>query len=398
MNVSVLLGITGGIAAYKTPLLVRLLVTAGMSVHVVMTKAATQFVTPLTLATVSENPVHQDMWAHPGLPKVEHISLADRAAVAVIAPATANIIGKIASGIADDMLTTVFLALTCPVLICPSMNVNMYRNHIVQRNLAILKDSGYHVMEPDAGWLACGWTGEGRMPEPEVIAEKIHELVGPKDLVGEKILVTAGPTEEPLDPVRFLANRSSGKMGVAIARRAHIRGAEVTLVAGPMRIEPPCGVKHVPVRTAQEMHDRVMDFFPETDVVIKAAAVGDFRPVAPSSEKIKKDEARLSVELVRNPDILLALGRKKRTGQILIGFAAETHDQLDNARQKLREKDLDMLVLNDVNQPGAGFNYDTNIVRFLHRSGEEEQMEILPKDEVADLILDRVKKLRAIEG
>jgi len=391
---SVLLGITGGIAAYKSPWLVRLLVQAGMDVHVVMTRAATHFVTPLTLATVSGNPVYDDMWAERHHPSVEHISLADRAQIAVIAPATANTIGKIAGGIADDMLSTVIMAVTCPVLICPSMNVNMYRNPVVQNNITKLKELGYHVMEPAAGWLACGWMGEGRMPEPEEIAEKIKSLLAPRDLEGERILVTAGPTEEPLDPARVLTNRSSGKMGVAVARRAVARGAAVTLIAGPMKIPAPEGVRHIPVRTAREMYDQVMGAFPEADVVIKAAAVADFRPAQRRRAKIKKEDMASSIRLVRNPDILRRLGKTKRKDQILIGFAAETHDALENGRAKLEKKNLDMLVLNDVTKPGAGFDYDTNIVRFLHRSGEEEQMDLMSKDKVADLILNRVLQLR----
>jgi phosphopantothenoylcysteine decarboxylase/phosphopantothenate--cysteine ligase len=394
---SVLLGITGGIAAYKTPLLVRLLVQEGMDVHVVMTRAATHFVTPLTLATVSGNPVYDDMWGERHRPSVEHISLADSAEIAVIAPATANVIGKIAGGIADDMLTTVIMAVTCPVLICPSMNVNMYRNPIVQENISKLKALGYHLMEPAAGYLACGWTGEGRMPEPEEIAERIKGLLSPRDLDGERILVTAGPTEEPLDPARFLTNRSSGKMGVAVATRALARGASVTLIAGPMKISAPPGVLHVPVRTAREMYDRVMEAFPNSDVVIKAAAVADFRPAQMKKAKIKKADMASAIRLVKNPDILQELGQTKRKGQILVGFAAETHDVLENGRAKLEKKNLDMLVLNDVSKPGAGFDYDTNIVRFLHRSGEEEQMDIMSKEKVADLILDRVIKLRKRE-
>lgn len=394
MGSRVLLGITGGIAAYKTPWLVRLLVTAGMDVHVVMTKAATQFVTPLTLATVSGNPVFDDMWGDRHRPQVEHISLADGADVAVIAPATANIIGKIASGIADDLLSTVVMALTCPILMCPSMNVNMYRNAVVQANLKRLAELGYHVMDPDAGYLACGWIGEGRMPEPEAIVQEIGRLLAPGDLAGERILVTAGPTEEPLDPVRFITNRSSGKMGVAVARRAVLRGATVTLVAGPLKVEPPAGLTHIPVRTALEMHDRVVERFPDVDVVIKAAAVADFRPIQAEGRKIKKEEVGPSVNLVRNPDILRILGKSKREDQILVGFAAETHDVLRNGREKLKQKKLDMLVLNDVSKPGAGFDCDTNIVRFLHRSGKEEQMDMMSKEQVADLILDRVKELR----
>jgi phosphopantothenoylcysteine decarboxylase/phosphopantothenate--cysteine ligase len=394
MKGSLLLGISGGIAAYKAPLLVRLFVQAEMNVHVVMTRAAGQFVTPMTLATLSGNEVHDDMWADPRKPSVEHISLADKADVAVIAPATANIIGKMAAGIADDMLTTVLLAVTCPVLVCPSMNVNMYRNPVVQANLSKLKDLGYHVMAPDSGYLACGWTGDGRLPEPEAILDETLKLITERDLEGERILVTAGPTEEPLDPVRFLTNRSSGKMGVAVASRAAARGASVTLVAGPLKVLPPAGVRLISVRTAREMRDSVTKIFPDSDVVVKAAAVADFRPSKESSNKTKKQDMESSISLVKNPDILKGLAKIKRKNQILVGFAAETQDVLKNGRAKLKKKNLDMLVLNDVSKSGAGFDYDTNIVRFLHRSGEEEQMEIMSKEKVADLILDRVIAMR----
>lgn len=394
MSSTVLLGITGGIAAYKVPSLVRLLVKAEMKVNVVMTQAATQFVTPLTLATLSGNPVWTDMWGQRNRPSVEHISLADSADIAVIAPATANIIGKIANGIADDLLTTVVMAIKCPLLICPSMNVNMYRNPIVRENIEKLARVGYHVMEPDAGYLACGWTGEGRLPEPEMIFEQILSLMTPRDLQGIRILVTAGPTEEPLDAARVLTNRSSGKMGVAVARRAAHRGASVILVAGPLKVPIPAGVQHIPVRTALEMHERVLAEFPNVDVVIKAAAVADFRPEVAAQGKIKKADLGSSLRLIKNPDIIAELGTIKSKDQILVGFAAETDNVLANARAKLEKKNLDMLVLNDVSKPGAGFDHDTNIVSFIHRSGEEEQLDIMPKEKVADHILDRVLKLR----
>ncbi|HMK33466.1 MAG TPA: bifunctional phosphopantothenoylcysteine decarboxylase/phosphopantothenate--cysteine ligase CoaBC [Desulfomonilaceae bacterium] len=390
MCASVLLGISGGIAAYKTPALVRLLVQANVNVNVVMTQAATQFVTPLTLATISGNPVFQDMWGDRHRPSVEHISLADQADLALVAPATANVIGKMAAGIADDMLTTVFMALTCPILLCPSMNVNMYKHPILQSNLQKLAGLGHHILAPESGFLACGWTGEGRMPEPEMIADKVFSLLNPGDLKGLRILVTAGPTEEPLDPVRFLTNRSSGKMGVAICRRASQRGASVILVSGPLKIGVPQGITHVPVRTALEMHDRVLESFPETDIVIKAAAVADFRPAEVQTSKIKKNDVKSPLRLIKNPDILQELGRIKRKDQILVGFAAETQDVLEHARKKLKNKNLDMLVLNDVSRPGAGFDCDTNIVRFLYRSGDEEQLDMMSKDKVADHILDRV--------
>jgi phosphopantothenoylcysteine decarboxylase/phosphopantothenate--cysteine ligase len=395
MNQSVLVGISGGIAAYKIPLLVRMLIRNNLSVRVVMTDAATNFVTPLTLATLTGNPVHRDMWGDRDRPSVEHISLADDADLAVIAPATANVIGKIASGIADDMLTTVFMALQCPVLVCPAMNVNMFRNPIVQENINKLRNLGYHIMEPESGYLACGWDAEGRMPEPEAIALEINSLLMLRDLQGEHILVTAGPTEEPLDPVRFITNRSSGKMGVAICKRAHLRGAEVTLISGPLKTEPPNGIRHIRIRTALEMRDRVLEEFPHTSVVIKAAAVADFRPASLEKDKIKKDGMEPTIVLTKNPDILAELGRMKRPDQILVGFAAETRDVLENGRSKLKNKNLDMLVLNDVSKPGAGFDCDTNIVRFLFRSGEEEQMDIMSKEKVADSILDRVIRLRS---
>lgn len=394
MSFSVLLGISGGIAAYKIPALVRFLVREGINTDVVMTRAATQFVTPLTLATLSENPVWTDMWGTRDRPSVEHISLADKADLAVIAPATANIIGKIANGIADDMLTTVVMALQCPVLLCPSMNVNMYRNPIVQGNIRKLKELGYHVMDPEAGYLACGWTGEGRMPEPEAILAGVKRMMTPRDLEGERILVTAGPTEEPIDPARVLTNRSSGKMGVAVARRAADRGASVVLVAGPLKVEPPHGVEHVPIRTAREMYDKVLEVFPTVDIVIKAAAVADFRPAKQGRGKIKKQDVGSALRLVRNPDIIAKLGKIKTKNQFLVGFAAETHNVVENARAKLKKKNLDMLVLNDVSKPGAGFDHDTNIVRLLHRSGEEEQLEIMSKENVADHILDRVLQRR----
>lgn len=393
MSTSVLLGVTGGIAAYKIPWLVRLMVGAEMDVNVVVTRAATQFVTPLTLASLSGNPVRCDMWEDPSRPSMDHITLADAADIAVIAPATANIVGKIASGIADDLLSTTVMVLRCPVLLCPSMNVNMYRNVVVQENLKKLERVGYHIMEPGSGFLACGWTGDGRMPEPEDILQRMSNLLVPKDFENKRILVTAGPTEEPIDPARFLTNRSSGKMGVAVARRAALRGASVTLVAGPMKVTPPPGVRHIAVRTALEMHDRVLEFFPEMDVVIKAAAVADFRPARAFTGKVKKEAMGTSLELVKNPDILMRLGEIKQPNQILVGFAAETRDTLENGKVKLRKKNLDMLVLNDVSRPGAGFDHDTNIVRFLFRSGEEEQLDIMSKDMVADRILDRVLRL-----
>jgi len=392
----ILLGVTGGIAAYKIPILVRLLKKAEMDVHVIMTKAAKHFVTPMTLATLSGNKVWDSMWDDDHSPSVVHISVADQADLAVVAPATANIIGKLASGIADDLLSTVLMAANCPVLVCPSMNVNMYNNPVLQKNLRELRHLGYHILDPDSGFLACGWTGQGRLPEPGIILEGIIHIVSPKDLIGRTVLVTAGPTEEPLDPVRFISNRSSGKMGVAVARQAAFRGANVILVAGPLKVSPPVGVKLVPVRTAQEMLDSVMAYFPSTDIVVKAAAVADFRPAEPRTSKAPKDEVGGALLLTKNVDILKALGLSKKEHQVVIGFAAETTQAVEKAAKKLKNKNADMMVVNDVGQPGAGFDSDTNIVTFLFPSGEIERHSVMPKEAVANLILDRAKVL--LEG
>lgn len=390
MGRSVLLGITGGIAAYKIPMLVRLLTTAEMQVNVVMTGNAGNFVTPLTLATLSGNRVHTGMWDSLGEPSVEHIKLADEADAAVIAPATANFIGKMANGIADDLLTTVTLALKCPIIICPSMNVNMFENRIVQDNLEKLESLGYQVMTPDSGFLACGWSGPGRMPEPEMIFSQVEYALAPKDLRGSTVLVTAGPTQEPLDPVRFITNKSSGKMGVAMARRAWLRGARVRLVSGPMNTPVPIGVEHFPVKTAAQMMERVMELSPSCDIIIKAAAVGDFSPESVMDSKIKKDKFDGIIRLKQNPDILKQLGAQKRDDQLLVGFAAETSDPVENAMAKLVSKNLDLIVLNDVTQPGAGFDYDTNIVKLIFRSGRQIELGLMTKDKVADRILDEI--------
>ncbi|MFH0958744.1 MAG: bifunctional phosphopantothenoylcysteine decarboxylase/phosphopantothenate--cysteine ligase CoaBC [Pseudomonadota bacterium] len=394
MSSSILVGITGGISAYKIPLLVRLMVKAGINVQVVMTRAATEFVTPMTMATLSGNPVYFDMWGERDRPSVEHIFLADAARVAVIAPATANFIGKLAHGIADDMLTTVMMAFNKPVMIYPAMNINMFNNPILQENLDRLRGLGYHVMAPETGDLVCGWVGEGRMPEPETIFLDVERKLAPRDMDGLRVLVTAGPTEEPLDPVRFLTNRSSGKMGVAIARRALERGAKVCLISGPLKVSVPVGVDHIKVTTALEMMEKVLELFSESDMVFKAAAVADFRPEFTRREKIKKGTLDPTINLVCNPDILATLGSKKWPDQVLVGFAAETTDPIENARLKLKKKNVDMLVLNDVTQPGAGFDCDTNIVRLLFRTGEEEQLSIMSKEDVADHIINRAIEIR----
>jgi phosphopantothenoylcysteine decarboxylase/phosphopantothenate--cysteine ligase len=370
------------------------MVKAGMNVQVVMTLSASKFVTPMTLATLSGNPVYCDMWGERDRPSVEHIFLADAARIAIIAPATANFIGKLAHGIADDMLTTVMMAFNKPVLIYPAMNINMYNNPILKENLERLMSLGYQVMAPEKGDLACGWVGEGRMPEPEAIFLEVKRRLAPRDMDGLRVLVTAGPTEEPLDPVRFLTNRSSGKMGVAIAKRALQRGAKVCLVSGPLKVSVPVGVDHIKVRTALEMMEKVLELFHESDMVFKAAAVADFRPEFTCREKIKKGDLDPTVNLICNPDILATLGSKKWPDQVLVGFAAETTDPIENARVKLKKKNVDILVLNDVTQPGAGFDCDTNVVRLLFRNGDEEQLSLMSKEDVADKIISRAIEMR----
>lgn len=387
---TILLGVTAGIAAYKAVELLRLFVKAGAEVHVIMTKGACEFVGPLTFQTLSKHPVHTELFSLMEEMEIGHIALADRVDLAVVAPATANLIGKVAGGIADDLLTTTLMATKAPVLVAPAMNVNMYRNPIYRRNEQILKDCGYHVMQPATGYLACGWEGEGKLPDPALIYEECVRLLSHQDLSGETILVTAGPTREAIDPVRFISNHSSGKMGYAIARNAHRRGARVILVSGPVALPKPPGIETIMVESAQEMRTAVLDHFSAATVVIKAAAVADYRPVTVAAGKIKKELQSIpTVQLEKNPDILRELGGKKDK-QVLVGFAAETDDLLANAQRKLEEKNLDLIVANDVTEDGAGFNVDTNIVRFLFRSGAVEELPCLAKDEVAQRLLDRV--------
>lgn len=389
----IVLGVTGGIAVYKAVELLRLLVKAGATVHVVMTKGAKQFVTPLTFQTLSGNPVHSELFNLISEQEIGHISLAERADLFIIAPATANCIGKLACGIADDLLTTTVMATRAPVLIAPAMNVNMYHNPIYRENEERLKKHGYLFVAPACGMLACGYEGEGKLQAPEVILEEAVAALTPKRLAGERVLVTAGPTLEEIDPVRFISNHSSGKMGYAIARRARLRGAEVTLVTGPTALSAPHGVKLVRVESAAEMRDAVLDALERTDIVIKAAAVADYRPRSRSGQKMKKSEAELSIELEKNPDILAEIGATKG-GRLLVGFAAETQELLKNAGAKLKAKNLDLVVANDVSQEGAGFNVDTNIVKLLYRDGRVEALPIMGKDELAGEILERVEVLR----
>jgi phosphopantothenoylcysteine decarboxylase / phosphopantothenate---cysteine ligase len=390
---TVIIGVTGGIACYKAVELVRLLVKDSFAVQVIMTRAAMEFVTPLTFQTLSGKPVATETFSLTQESEIGHINLADSADLFVIAPATANVIGKIAAGIADDLLTTVLMATQAPVLIAPAMNIHMYENPIVQENIRKLRRIGYHFMEPAEGYLACGYEGKGRLPEPEKILEEIRSLLKKKDLLGERFLITAGPSREPLDPVRYISNRSSGKMGYALARAALRRGAEVVLVSGPSAIEPPSAVRLIPVNTAAEMRRAVLEQFPECTAVIMAAAVADYRPVDASSNKLKRGKAPLDIRLEPNPDILGELGRRKN-GKLLVGFAAETEELIVNATRKLHEKNLDLIVANDVTQAGSGFDGDTNIATIVDRSGASDSLSLMTKDELADRIYDHLLALK----
>jgi phosphopantothenoylcysteine decarboxylase/phosphopantothenate--cysteine ligase len=391
-NKKIVLGVTGGIAAYKAAELIRALIKSGAQVKVIMTKSAKEFITPLTLQTLSQNQVYTDMFVPVDKYEMAHITLAEFADAFVIAPATANIIGKIASGIGDDLLSTTIMAQEKPTLICPAMNDKMLANPIVQKNINKLKKFGYTVMESAEGELACKTKGKGRLPEIAEIVEAIETLLTPKDFAGVKILITAGPTEEPLDPVRFITNLSSGKMGYALAVAAHRRGAEVTLISGPTNLPLPPVEKIIRVRTAKEMHKAVMDNYKKAAIIIKAAAVADYSPQISAAEKIKKDKKTLSLELKNNPDIIADLGRNKG-GRILVGFAMETQNLLVNARGKLKKKNMDLIVANNLREEGAGFRTDTNIITIIDRTGKAESFDKITKIEAADAILDRVKKI-----
>jgi phosphopantothenoylcysteine decarboxylase/phosphopantothenate--cysteine ligase len=386
----ILLGVSGGIAAYKAVELLRLLVKAGARVHVVMTRHAQEFVAPLTFQTLSGNPVHMELFNLIQEQEIGHITLADRADLCIVAPATANVIGKVANGIADDLLTTTLMATKAPVLFVPAMNVNMWENPLYRENQARLENHGYHFMAPAVGELACGWEGQGKLPDPAAIFDYAQNLVGSRELSGRTVLVTAGPTREELDPVRYLTNHSSGKMGYAIARAARNRGARVILVSGPVELAVPEKVELVPVTTAEEMHAAVMAHGDRADVIVKAAAVADFRPAIRGPGKLKKGGSqRMTLELIRTPDILADLGAR-RGRALLVGFAAETDDLLANAQKKLHDKGLDLIVANDVTLPGAGFGRETNIVRLIDRHGHVEELPCLPKDEVANRLLERI--------
>ena len=389
----IVLGVTGGIAAYKAAEFVRLLVKKGAHVHVVMSQNAKEFVTPLTFQTLSGNPVVTDPFALLEDSQIGHIALADLAELIVILPATANIIGKIANGIADDFLSTMVMASKAPVLFVPSMNVNMWENKALQKNVQTLIERGYHFMEPGEGELACHWYGKGRLAELDEVMEKAEDLFSKKDLKGESILITAGPTQEPIDPVRFITNHSSGKMGYALATVARRRGAEVILVTGPTLLPLLRGdIEVIPVQTAAEMREAVLGHMEECTVVIKAAAVSDYRPKVISQTKLKKSELHYSLEMERTTDILGEVGKRKND-RIVVGFAAETEDLIANARKKLLEKNLDFIVVNDVTKPGSGFSSDTNQVKILFPSGEVKDFPVMSKEEVSQMILDDVATL-----
>jgi phosphopantothenoylcysteine decarboxylase/phosphopantothenate--cysteine ligase len=377
----------GGIACYKAAELVRLLVQQDATVRVIMTRNAQQFITPLTLQTLSGSPVSTDTFDLTQESEIGHIRLADDADVVVVAPATANVVGKLAAGIADDLLTTVLVATRAPVLLAPAMNVHMFESPIVQENLQRLRARGVCVVGPEPGALACGYTGLGRLSEPAAVLEEIEALLTPRDLAGERILVTAGPNREAIDPVRFLSNRSTGRMGYEVARVARRRGAEVTLVTGPTSIVPPPGVEVVQTTTAEQMQEAVLRAYARTTIVVMTAAVADYRPERVAPRKLAKGQGPRMLRLVRNPDILAALGQRKGR-RLLIGFAAETHDVEARATRKLREKRLDLIVANDVSASDSGFEVATNRVQLIDRHGGREQLPLLSKEEVAARVCD----------
>ncbi len=391
----IVLGVTGGIAAYKACELLRLLQKRGFDVFVVMTKHACEFVAPLTFETLSGHPVAVDTFKRPETWEVEHIALAKRADLFLIAPATANIIGKMACGLADDMLSTTVMATHAPVMIAPAMNTGMWDHPATQQNVKTLMARGVHVVTPATGHLACGDSGAGKLEDVVVIAERAAAVLAQKrDMEGMRVMVTAGPTREALDPVRYISNRSSGKMGYAIARAAQQRGAKVTLLSGPVDLAVPAGVELVPFMTTQELLDCALTHAPQQDVLIQAAAPADYRAAEIAQQKIKKQGGDdMVIRLVENPDVAATLGKNKRAGQIFVGFAAETNDVLAHAQGKLKKKNLDMIVANDVTRPGAGFDVNTNIVTFITKD-EVTDLPLLTKDEVADRILDRVLSLR----
>jgi len=390
---SVVIGVSGGIAAYKVVEVASRLRKLNAEVFVVMTDNATEFVSPLTFQTISHNPVATGMFDEPGNWEIEHITLAKKADLILIAPATANIIGKIANGIADDILTTTVMATKAPVLFVPAMNTAMYENPIVQSNISKLKELGYLFTDAEVGLLACGTIGKGRLPDPSFIVENIIDLLySPKDMQGINVLITAGPTKEDIDPVRFISNHSSGKMGYAIAEAAKLRGAKVELVSGQVNIDIPFNVNRISVNTAEEMHKEVMQQYEKNDVIILVAAVADYKSDKISDKKIKKTDENMNIILKRNPDIAKELGKVKGK-RILVGTCAETNDLLENAKSKLESKNFDMIVANDVTMEGAGFGVDTNIVKIIKRGGAVIEFPLMSKKELAYKILDEVMKM-----
>lgn len=390
---TVVLGVTGGIAAYKACDLVSRLHKKGINIRIIMTEHACEFVQPLTLEVLSGNRVVTDMFNRDFPWEVEHISLAKAADVFAVVPATANILGKYAHGIADDMLSTTLLATRAPVLFAPAMNTNMYEHPAVQENIATLKQRGCLFVEPASGHLACGDTGKGKLADVETIEQAILDALTEKDMEGMHVTVTAGPTREAMDPVRFLSNHSTGKMGYAIARSAKMRGAQVTLITGPVSLAPLDGVHMVPITSAREMREAVMKALPQSDLVIKAAAVGDYRPAQFQDDKIKKHDEDMSISLVRNPDILAEIGENRRDDQVICGFSMETRDLLENSTKKLKKKNCDVIVANNLKVKGAGFAGDTNVVTLLYRDGTVEPLELMEKDSVADILLERLVAL-----
>jgi phosphopantothenoylcysteine decarboxylase / phosphopantothenate---cysteine ligase len=390
---NIVLGVCGGIAAYKSVELLRGLVKQGARVRVIMTRSAARFVGPMTFKVLSENPVCVDLFEEKDDAAIRHIAWAEAAQAVVIAPATANMLAKLARGIADDALSTFMLAVTCPVMICPSMNSNMFEHPATQRNLERLKADGCAVMAPGEGELACKTIGPGRLPEPDTIVDRLTALLTAHDLAAKSVLVTAGPTREAIDPVRFISNPSSGKMGYAIARAAEYRGARVTLISGPVALPPPLNVEVVPVTTADEMARAVFERSPQADVIIKVAAVSDYRPVRTHDHKIKKGEGRVELVLERTTDILQAVCRRKRVGQVVVGFAAETRDMEIYARRKVAEKNLDLIAANLIGPADSGFAADTNRMTLFFADGRQTVLEAMDKDAVAHLILDRIVEL-----
>ncbi len=386
----IVLGVTGGIGAFKAPELVRMLAKDNAKVTAVMTKNAQRFIAPLTLEVLTQRPVMTDLFRAEKPGQMGHIESADRADLLLIAPATANLMAKLANGIADDSLTTLALACRAPVLVAPAMNVNMWEHKATQENIEKLKQRGVVFAGPASGKLACGWEGVGRLAELDDIVEEAQLVLSPKDLAGRKVMVTAGPTREFIDPIRFITNRSSGKMGCAVARVARRRGAQVCLIKGPTALKDPPGVRIINVESARQMYNVAIEEARKADVIVKASAVADYRPITEVSQKIKKDKDKMFIELTENPDIIATIGQDKRDDQVLVGFAAETSELVKFAETKLKEKNLDIIVANDVTQPGAGFSVDTNIVMIIDRDGRKAQWPQMTKVDIAYKLFDRI--------